>query len=278
MNKPISAIKRHPVVVFYILAFAITWLGWIPQALYGRGLSSFNSPVLNFLGGSGPTLAAVIVLLLIKEKGGLRQLFGALFKLRVSFVWYVFVFGFWFVVYAIALGVRAAFGLKFPPLDQFGWMGLFPIFFMMLLMNVWEEIGWRGFALPRLQKSFSNMKIFFIMGLLWSLWHLPLLLNPTSAMSHIPWYGIIISLLSATVIYTWLYERTNGSLFFVSVFHAMSNTIVFPLLQWGIFESSHLFVDGTTAVFAITLILVYRPRWFIKASPTSEGGSITSST
>jgi membrane protease YdiL (CAAX protease family) len=255
MSNLFSTIKRHPVVAFYILAFAITWLGWVPQALYGRGLSSYNSPLLNIIGGSGPTLAAVIVILLIKEKGGLRQLFGALFKLRVSLVWYVFVFSFWFVVDAIALGIGAVFGQKIPPLDQFAWLSLFPIFFFVLLQNVWEEIGWRGFALPRLQRSFSNLKIYLIMGLLWILWHLPLMLNPTSPMSHIPWYGTVISILSATVIYTWLYERTNGSLFFVIVYHAMSNTVAYVLLQLGIFESSHLIIDGITAVFAIAIIL-----------------------
>jgi hypothetical protein len=58
MNNSNSTIKRHPVVAFYILAFVISWLGWIPQTLHGRGLSSFDSPLLNFLGVGGPTLAA----------------------------------------------------------------------------------------------------------------------------------------------------------------------------------------------------------------------------
>jgi len=166
MNNLTSTIKSHPVVAFYILAFVISWLGWIPQALYGRGLSSFNSPLLNFLAVGGPTLAAVTVILLIKEKGGLRKLFGALFKLRISFGWYVFVFGFWFVVAAIVLGIRAIFGQALPSFSQFGWIGLFPIFIYMLLTNVWEEIGWRGFALSRLQESYNDLKIVLIMGLL----------------------------------------------------------------------------------------------------------------
>ena len=134
------------------------------------------------------------------------------------------------VVAAIALGTGTIFGQTLPSIRQFGWIGLFPIFVAMLLSNVWEEIGWRGFAPPRLQRSFSDLKIVFIMGLLWSLWHLPLMLNPTSSISGLPWYGEIIFSLSLTVIYTWLYEHTNCSLFFVSVFHAMSNTVAFVLL------------------------------------------------
>jgi membrane protease YdiL (CAAX protease family) len=272
MNNLTSTIKSHPVVAFYILAFVISWLGWIPQALYGRGLSSYNSPLLNFLAGGGPTLAAVTVILLIKEKGSLRKLFGALLKLRISFGWYVFVFGFWFVVAAIVLGIRAIFGQALPSFSQFGWIGLFPIFGYMLLTNVWEEIGWRGFALPRLQCSFSDLKIVFIMGLLWSLWHLPLVLDPTSPMSRQPWYGFIIWELSSIVIYTWLYEHTRGSLFFVSVFHAMSNTVAYVLLQLGISESTYLPEVGVTTAFAIAILLAYGPQRFIKASPASEGG------
>jgi uncharacterized protein len=272
MNNPTSATKRHQVVAFYILAFAISWLGWIPQALHGRGPISFDSPLLNILGGLGPTLAAVTVILLIKEKGGLHQLFGSLFKLRFSFVWYIFVFGFWFFVAAIALGVRATFGQKLPSFSQFGWIGLFPIFVTMLLSNVWEEIGWRGFALPRLQRNYSDLKIVFIMGLLWSLWHLPLMLNPTSAMSRLPWYGEIIFSLSQTVIFTWLYQRTYSSLFFVIVFHAMSNTVSFALLQLGSFEFSYLLVVSISAVCAIVILLAYGPQRFVRASPTSEGG------
>jgi uncharacterized protein len=255
MNNSNSTIKRHPVVAFYVLAFLISWLGWIPQVLYGRGLSSFDSPLLNFLGVGSPTLAAVTVILLIKEKGGLRKLFGALFKLRISMGWYVFVFGFWFVVAALALGIGTIFGQTLPSLGQFGWIGLFPIFGYMLVTNVWEEIGWRGFALPQLQRSFSDLIIVIIMGLLWSLWHLPLMLNPTSSMSDLPWYGFIISMLSMTVIQTWLYEHTDHSLFFVSVFHAMSNTVAYVLLQLGISESMYLPQVGVTAAFAIAIIL-----------------------
>jgi membrane protease YdiL (CAAX protease family) len=175
-------------------------------------------------------------------------------------------------VVVIALGIGPISGQNLPSLGQFAWLSIFPIFAYMLVTNIWEEIGWRGFALPRLQKRFNNLTIIIIMGLLGSLWHLPLLLNPTSSMSHVPWYGFIISILSVTAIFTWLYEQTKYSLFFVGVFHAMSNTVAYVLIQLGIYESSYLLFVGTTAVFAIALILAYGPKWFIKASSTSEGG------
>jgi membrane protease YdiL (CAAX protease family) len=256
-----NAIRRHPVIAFYVLAFALSWLGWIPQALHARGLFPLNNPLFNLLGGIGPTLAAVIVILTLREKGGLRNLFGPLFKWRASPWWYLFAFGFWFVATGIALGIGTVFGRTFPPLSQFPWSILLPLFIAMLFSNVWEEVGWRGFALPRLQEKYGDGQIVLIMGLLWSLWHVPLLLlNPSSPMSGLPWYGEITFSLSLTVIYTWLYLNTGRSLLFVSVFHAMANTIAFALLEIGAFTSSYAFVVGVTAIFAAALMLIHGPQ------------------
>lgn len=267
-----NLIKRYPVIAFYILAFVFSWLGWIPQTLRARGVFLFDSPLLSFLGSGGPTLAAVVVVLVLREKDGIRNLFGPLFRLRVSAWWFLFVFGFWFVVTANALGVGAIFGQAFPAVGEFAWVSLLPIFVIMLLSNVWEEIGWRGFALPRLQEKYTDLKIVFIMGFLWSLWHLPLMLNPSSPMSGLPWYWEILFSLSLTVIYTWLYVNTARSLFFVSVFHAMSNTVAFALLELGAFVSSYIFVVSVTTIVALVIILIYGPQRFTRVSRKTTDG------
>ncbi len=268
-----NGVRRHPVVLFYVLAFAFSWLGWGPQALHERGLFPFSLPLLGLLGGAGPTLAAVAVLLLLREKDGIRQLFASLFRLRASLGWYLFVFLFWFMATGVALGVGTLFGRPFPAIGGFAWWSLIPVFVTMLLSNVWEEIGWRGFALPRLQEKYTDLAITFIMGLLWSLWHLPLMLTPSSPMSGLPGYGQILFSLSLTVIYTWLYRNTGRSLFFVSVFHAMSNTVAFALVELGVFATSYLFVVGVTAAVAVAIILVHGPRRFARPPLEAAGAS-----
>lgn len=270
-NTTSNPVRQHPIVAFYVLAFAITWLGWVPQTLYNYGLFPFDHPLFTFLGGGGPTLAAVIVIWVLKGKNGPRELFAPLFKWRIPRRWFLFVFLFWFVVAAIALGAGSLFGQGFPTAGQFAWPVLLPVFITMLLSNVWEEIGWRGFALPRLQERHSDLNIAFMMGLLWSLWHLPLLLDPTSPMSSLPWYGEIIFSLALTVIYTWLYNNTRGSLLFVSIFHAMANTIAFILLELNVFSSSYIFVVGVTAIFAVSIVLFYGPQRFSRSK--SSGAS-----
>ena len=257
-----NPIKRYPLVAFYLLAFTITWLGWVPQMLHTYGRFPINNFVFNLLGAGGPTLAAVIVLWALEGRNGPAKLFAALVRWRVSWKWYVIVFLAWFAIAAAALGLGTLFGQTFPPLGRFTWPALPAIFIAMLLSNVWEEIGWRGFALPRLQEKYGDLSIALIMGLLWSLWHLPLMLDPNSPMSELPWYGELVFSIALTVIYIWLYNHTQGSLFFVSVFHAMSNTVAFILLEVGAFQSSYLLVVTVTALFAIGILLINGPQRF----------------
>ena len=135
---------------------------------------------------------------------------------------------------------------------------------MMLLSNVWEEVGWRGFALPRLQQKYSDLAIALGMGLIWSLWHLPLMLNPDNLMASLPWYGEIVFSLTLSVIYVWLYNQTQRSLLFVTVFHALSNTVAYILLELRVFISSYLTVVGVIFVLALAIVLVYGPKRFVK--------------
>lgn len=266
-----KAVARHPVVTFYLLAFVLSWAGWVPQTLHARGILSWDSPLLALLGGGGPTLAAVIVLLLRGERAGIRRIFASLLKVRVSARWFVFVLCFWFVVVAIALGIEALLGRALPAVGAFPWGSLLPIVVTMVLSNVWEEIGWRGFALPRLQERYGDLAIAGIMGLLWSVWHLPLLLNPSSPMASLPWYGEILFSLALTVIYTWLYRGTGASLFFVTLFHALANTVAFVLVELGAFVRTYPAVVGLTTLAALVIVLRSGPERFTFTSVRQTG-------
>jgi membrane protease YdiL (CAAX protease family) len=258
-------------IVFYLLAFGISWLGWIPQALYGRGLFPFDSPVFSLMGGAGPTLAAVITLSLFRQSQQIRPLFAALLRVRASAGWFGLVFGFWFVVAVLALAVMRLTGQPLPDLSRFTWLSLPVVFVSMLITNVWEEIGWRGFALPRLQEKLTDLQTALLMGGLWSLWHAPLLLNPASPMASLPWAGEVIFSLSLTVIYIWLYRNTAGSLFFVTVFHAISNSVAFMLLDAGVFISSYPYVVGITAIAAALIIAVNGTKQFSRPAAARGG-------
>lgn len=261
--------KRYPVAAFYLLAFLISWLGWWPQTLTNQGRISVSNPLLTLLGGGGPTLAAVLVLLFSQQREQVPLLFKALFRWRTAPLLVLFVLAFWPALAILALTIGRLLGQPMPSAALLPWQALVPVFVTMLLSNVWEEIGWRGFALPRLQQKYPDGLIALLMGLLWSLWHLPLLLDPLSPMSGLPWYGEILFNLALTVIYTWLYRQTNGSLLYVSLFHAMSNTSAFLLLQAQAFTSTYLYVVGLTCLAALVILAVYGVRRFERGRAVS---------
>ena len=261
-QRVLRVIENHPVLCFYVLAFLISWSSWIPQLLFAYQLFPLDHPLFNFLGGAGPTLAAVIVLWVTKGRNSVGELFATLGKWKAPLFWYLFVFLFWFTAAGCALVLGKFFGVPIPDFGSFLWITLLPIFITMLLSNVWEEIGWRGFALPELQKKYSDWQIVLIMGVLWSVWHLPLMLNPTSPMAGLPWLAEVLFSLALTTLYIWIYNHTERSLFFVTIFHAMSNTIAYILLTMDVFEQSYVFVVAVTSLAAVLVVLQYGAQRF----------------
>ena len=94
-----------------------------------------------------------------------------------------------------------------------------------------EELGWRGFALPRMQARNSALKASLIIGILWGCWHLPLWLTGTE--SHpISLFGpFVVAVIASSVIYTWLYNNTGGSLLIIVLYHAASNLPITVLIS-----------------------------------------------
>lgn len=174
--------RRQPLVIFFVLSYVISWIIWLPQVAFVQGfLDRPVSPYLHLLGGIGPMLAAIIVTGIIAGRAGIRELAGRMFRWRVGIAWHLIA---WFspvVLFAIAaVIVRVVWG-AWPDLSRFGQTEEYP---QLPLLIYWaaniffygwgEETGWRGFALPRLQKSHSAFAATFILSIFWALWHLPL--------------------------------------------------------------------------------------------------------
>ncbi len=255
-----SWIKAHSLIAFYLLAFAISWLGWGAQAAYARGwLFPFDSFLFTILGSAGPTIAAVIVLMLTEGKNSPRDLFQSLFQ-RAGVGWLLLALLTPLVLVLIAWALEPLLGgpqLAFATLPWSAMLRFLPI---TLLSNVWEELGWRGYALPRLQQRYSALGTSVLMGLLWSLWHLPLMLNPDASMASLPLWAEPVFAVSLTIIYTWLYNHTAGSLLYVSLFHAASNAVAFALLDvHPDFTRHYVLMVGVTAVVAVALVVIFGP-------------------
>jgi uncharacterized protein len=247
--------RKYPVAWFYILAFSISWLGMISIVLNSRGIAPFDSPYFQFLSifyAIGPALAAVIVSQVAHGKTGVWDLLKGLIRWRVDLVWYIVAVLGPVVLFMAAqvitklLGFSVTIAVPQVDLSPYVIFGFGVNFFA----NTCEEIGWRGFALPHLQKRHNALLATLIVGMLWGLWHLPLVFL-AGPMSEYPFLWFIIIVANA-FIYTWIYNSTKGSILLVALFHGSLN--IFGAFITGVSPVADALLN---CVVAIILIAVF---------------------
>ena len=230
-------VQIHPLTSFVILAFALTWPFMIADALGSWGLVSFRLPLsgpgvlLTVLMAYCPTIAALIVTGLTSGKAGIRNLLGRILRWKAAPHWYFVAIVGTGLLYYIALQLSILLGDSAKALPSNVWPVLITNIFLMFLVNGLvngEEFGWRGFALPSLQKKYSALTSSLILGLIWFLFHLPLFFTRGGGaggnMSNTPIMAFLLIILSGSVLVTWLFNNTRGSMLFAYLFHAASNT------------------------------------------------------
>lgn len=263
-------IKKYALVIFFLLAYLFTWSNWLPQALTSRGIASIQVPgFLSLLAGYGPALAAIIVASLAYGRQGLRELFGRLLRWRVGFQWYLIALFLPVLITVLALSINnltegippdfSAAGFPFGPAETPLWQKILILLLIFTLGfdGLGEELGWRGFALPRLLERYSPLISSLILGALWAVWHFPYALTEGTFLSEVPLHWFLINLLAVSIIYTWIFINTNGSLLPALLFHAMGNTIsnLLPILPPAATDLRIYYF--TIAINCMIAILVY---------------------
>lgn len=242
--------ERTALILYFVLAFAITWIAQIAgmRMAESTGLTLSNEdnfqhfaamvtsgtfllPYLVFTLGAGPFLAAVIVLAISEGREGLKYLFSQMAIWRLPAYWYL-------VVLALPLALAAASllagflanGMRLPELTpRLPAVSFLPfLLYMILFTGLWEEPGWRGFALPRLQKQYNAETSSWILGMLWGAWHIPvnLYLNREAGPAVIiPLIiGLLLGTVGWTIVNTWVYNNTR-SLLLMILLHGWTNTV-----------------------------------------------------
>ena len=217
-------VARNDLAYFFVLAFLFSWYPWIIALV--RGTASGPNPL-------GPLIAALIVTGLADGRSGMRTLLGRMVRARIGFSSYAIIFGLPILLCGAAMAIMAVFGQPIALPTAAAARELPERFiFILLFIGLGEEPGWRGFALPRLQKRHSPLVASLILAPIWALWHLPLMGNEFPP-AIIP--AFLISLLGGTLIQTWLFNRSKGSVFGQMLFHATVNTVgaglLFPLMK-----------------------------------------------
>jgi membrane protease YdiL (CAAX protease family) len=202
-------IKNHPVTSFFVIT--LLWsIGWWTLG------KNFRYAV--YFGLAAPGLWAIILTIIIYGFSGLRDLFKPVFHWKVNPIYYLLIFVGTFCLFALISIISAK------PLHIFNamplWKMLAIILMAIVLSILYEEIGWRGFALPKLMNRFNGLQTSLILGGVWVAWHLPLIYSREPS----------ISLLSMTLIFNWFYFKTGGSVLIVGMLHG-----VLDAYQWLFF-------------------------------------------
>jgi uncharacterized protein len=245
---------RHDLLLFFVLAYLLSWALW-PLVI----LNPTSSPLVPF----GPLIAAVVVSLLA---GGPKELWALLRQLtrwRVHPIWYVIALLGPCVAAGAAAALAAATGMPMQRSGAYTDIGAvgFTFLSMMIIVGLFEEVGWRGFALPRLQRRLDAIWAALVLGVLWMLWHLPeLISDPTRQRPPLQFFVLVLAL---SVIFTWLYNSTNGSLPIVIICHAAIDTVgryMLPEFSNGGYQVVWWFMVGIYVVIAIIVVLVAGPK------------------
>ena len=251
--------RRHPLVLFFILAYALAWTLWVPAVVLQESVPAL-APISILIGSFAPSVAAILLTGLYEGRGQVKALLKRLLKWRVGFVWYLVVLLGPLIIVLVAAGLYALLGGPAPNLGSL--LLLLPtlVYISILGGPLGEEPGWRGYALPRLQASQSALMASLILGILWALWHLPLFLMEGTLHSQIPAVAFLVQVVALAVLFTWVYNNTGGSVLMVLLFHGMWNSAPATVFSQAIRDPRLIWLyAGLVCVVAIAAAVLAGP-------------------
>lgn len=232
--------RHHALFSYFFLAFAFSWIISIPAVLAVWGdLPGDYTLGLYIKQWAGPALSAILMTRITEGKTGLLSLRNRIRQWRAGWPWYLFIF----------LGIPALvyLGIVILPDAHADFQGFtprillnYPVYFVGIFFatGLPEEIGWRGFALPRMQRHYGPLWGSVFLGALWAFWHLLSFLLPAHGGGPEVSFAAIctnfaiffVMVVALTIIFTWVYNYTQGSVFIASLVHTAINA---PQLVWA---------------------------------------------
>lgn len=214
----------RPVLVFFALAVALSWTLWIPTIASQRGWIATRIPVMPW-GSFGPALAALAV---AWRRGEARALLRSLVRFRAPAVDYLIALLGPGLVIAAAAALALLWAGTPPRVEHLDRLWLAPFLWLLILVvggPLGEEVGWRGFALPRLLPRLGPLRASATIAAMWLVWHLPLFWLEGAAQSggSIALFAVLVA--ASAVLFTWFWLRTGGNLWLAVLLH---NGINFP--------------------------------------------------
>ena len=251
---------------YFVLAYLISWTIWLP--LYGHifGITNLpNFPFNHAFGGLGPLLASFLTTWIYHKKTGIKKLLKKCLQIRPLIYLAIVLFSPFILVFIATI---ISYFVDKTPLDLSGLFRYkeFPNFnlltffiYNLVFFGFGEEVGWRGFALPRFQDRFNALTSCIFLTVFWAIWHLPLFFYRPGYLS-MDLGGILgwsFSLLTGSILLSWLFNSTRGSILICAIFHSTID-IVFTadLSDKNIMN----YLGFLITVWGILTIIIFKPK------------------
>ena len=254
-----SRLDGKALIAFFALTYALSWSWGIPLAVTHLVVRRGDGWPTHYPMLLGPAIAAVVVTAWTMGRPGVRDLLARIVRWRVPLRWWLAALSPAAFLGIALIAVRVT-GKALPRLADFGRfsglpaIGLVGVVLLITFVGaLGEETGWRGYALPQLQRRFSPLASSFVLAVAWFVWHLPqfFVIATYRDSSPVQYVGMFLGLLCGAVVLTWLYNRSGGSILLVIVWHGLYNVASGTQAATGMLAavvSTLVMVQGVTLI------------------------------
>ena len=258
----IGWIRRRQLAAYFIGAYAVTWILVSPLVTAALGWTGATVPASwHALGALGPITSAFVVTAIVGGRRGLAQLLRGMGRWRIGFGWAAIAVFSPFALFLLSAAILTLFGQPWPDFGgiaakftDFSWLSVW--FLGSAIYGLGEEPGWRGFALPRLQRRWSALVASVILAIFWGLWHAPFFFYRFQFGSG-EVVGFFLGLLAGAIWLTCLYNATGGSILATMSWHITWNMAT--ILAMLVSSTLVSMLSAEVMIAAVVIVFVWKP-------------------
>jgi len=271
-----KAFEPRNLALFFLLVFGLNATLWVSVSIFGLKMpAGFTDPtfplwlLVALPATFGPTIAAFLLTAITEGKSGVKALWGRFWNRNLSIKWLLVSLFFFEGLGLVAnLVARIVDGQPYPIVDAPNplWT-IIPLFLQMFVATgMAEEFGWRGYVLPRFQSKWNALTSSIILGLIWASWHIQAFFIPGLPLYQRNFLEYVPGIILASIVYTWIFNNTKGSVLAAALIHTAVNTSVVST------QSSPWYYYGILLVVVIIIVLIYGPKNLVRQKPEDAVG------
>lgn len=267
MNSPINSTpqskRTYLFLAYTLIAYAVSWAIEIPLALKAQGIISTDVPfAIHYLAAFGPFIAGIVLTWQESKFAGLKNLVDRIIKWRVDPLWWLVAVSPLLLFFLVSLSMRFVQGswLDFRILGRMDFLpdlGVASVFLWLATYGFGEELGWRGYLLPRLQRDRSAWSATVILWIVWATWHVPSFFYLHTISSVGTLIGFLLGVFAGAIFLTWLYNSSGGSILIVTIWHGLFDYVTACTeCKSGLIAAT---VSTLVMVWAVVVVVLFKP-------------------